>query len=93
MEEMNIGQVELANRAKVSQSTVNRVINSPTNSRIDTLYKIAQALNMPLEYLLIDNEQQAVLCKTVSGMTNNELQDLILYIEKERLWKSQKSST
>jgi len=91
MEELNVGQLELASKAKVSQSTINRVLNSPTNSRIDTLYKIAKALNVPLEYLVIESERKALLCKAVSDMSDQELQDIVIHIEKERLWRTQGS--
>lgn len=90
MEELNMGQLELANKANVSQSTINRVLNSPTNSRIDTLYKIGKALEVPLEYLIIRSEVKASLCKTVSHMSDQELQDTIIHIEKEKLWKTKK---
>lgn len=88
MKELKISQLKLSGRAKISQSTVNRVLNSPTKSRIDTLCKIAKALNVPLEYLVINNETKALLCKTVSNMTDSDLQETILHIEKERLWKT-----
>mgnify|MGYP001767750321 FL=1 len=91
MEELNVGQLDLASKAKVSQSTINRVLNSPTNSRIDTLYKIAKALNVPLEYLVIESERKALLCKAVSDMSDQELQDIVIHIEKERLWRTQGS--
>ncbi|MBN1365597.1 MAG: helix-turn-helix transcriptional regulator [Syntrophaceae bacterium] len=91
MEELNIGQLEIAKRAKVSQSTINRVLNTPTKSRIDTLYKIAKALNIPLEYLVIKNEIKALLSRTIGDMNDQELQDTILHIEKERAWKKIKS--
>jgi transcriptional regulator with XRE-family HTH domain len=87
MDLLEIKQEHFAKKAGVSQSTVNRVLNTPTKSRIDTLRKIANALLVPLEYLTISDERKARLCLSFQDMSDEDLQATIFHIEKEKLWK------
>jgi transcriptional regulator with XRE-family HTH domain len=93
LKEMQIkdwGQSELANKARVSQSTINRLLNENANSRIDTVYKVAKALEVPVEYLIVEDEQKALLCLQISKMNRDELQETLSHIEKEQLYKERK---
>lgn len=86
--ETGMTQTELALKAGVSQSTVNRVLNSPTKNWIDTVRKIADALEVPLEYLIIEDEKKAMLSLLAHDMSEKDLQETVFYIEKEKLWKT-----
>ena len=87
MEVLEIKQKQFAKKAGVSQSTINRALNTPTQSRIDTLQKIANALRVPLEYLTIEDEKKASLCLLIHEMSEDDLSSTIFHIEKEKLWK------
>ena len=63
MKELNWGQKELAAKAHVSQSTVNRILNSPTSNRLDTIQRVASALGRPLEYFTTaDEKKRSYVC-------------------------------
>lgn len=58
MENKDWGQTDLAVKAHVSQSTINRLLNETAKSRMDTVYKVAKALNLPVEYLVVEDEEK-----------------------------------
>jgi len=90
MDALEIKQANFAKMAGVSQSTINRVLNTPIRSRIDTLQKIAKTLRVPMEYLTIGDEKKALLCLSLYDMSDEDLQATIFHIEKEKLWKAAK---
>lgn len=92
MKELRIKQDELAGKSGVSQSTINRLLNTPIKSRIDTIQKVAKALSLPPEYLTIKNERHANICKLLYEMNDQDLQDTLFHIEKEKLWKKAKKA-
>jgi transcriptional regulator with XRE-family HTH domain len=89
----DINQVDLANKAKVSQSTINRISNTGNNARIGTLYKIAKVLGVPVEYIVIEDEQKALLALEMATLPKDELSQLLLYIEKEKLYQQSKKAS
>ena len=92
MAELKMRQDELALKAGISQSTVNRVLNSPTKNRLDTIQKIADALRLPLEYLIAEDEKKALLYLSIYNMNDEDLQETSFYIEKEKLWKERRKA-
>lgn len=86
-------QTRLSNKAHVSQSTIFRVLNSATNARIGTLNKIADALGIPIEYLVIEDETKALLCLEISRMDKDEVHQTLLHLEKEKLFKASKKAS
>jgi len=92
MKKKNIDQLALAAKAGVSQSTINRTLNSGTNTRIGTVVKIAKALGVPPEYLIIEDETKALLCLELSHMDKDTLRQTLLYLEKEKLYKELKKT-
>lgn len=52
--ETGVSQTELARRMDVSPSVISRIINKPSNTRVQTLNRIAKALDRPLSDLLDD---------------------------------------
>lgn len=92
MAELKMKQDELALKAGISQSTVNRVLNSPTINRLDTIQKIADALRLPLEYLIAEDEKKALLYLSIYNMDDEDLQETSFYIEKEKLWKERRKA-
>jgi len=73
MRSLGVNQDKLAELANVSQSTIHRILKSPTRNRIDTLKKIAKVLEVPLEYLTIEDEKKAILClKIIEGASQEE---------------------
>lgn len=89
MKELSFNEQRLAKKARVSQSTVNRLLNTPIKSRIDTLQKVSAALGLPPEYFTIPDEKRALLCRTIHEMNEQDLQATIFHVEKEKLWKNQ----
>ena len=56
----NFSQAQLAKKAGVLQSTISDIENGKRNPRIDTLQKLANALDVSLNELLEDNKTKAV---------------------------------
>ena len=90
MKKKNWDQSSLSKKAGVSQSTINRTLNAGTNSRIGTLNKIARALDVPVEYLVIEDETKALLCLEIAKMNKEETHQALLHFEKEKLYKELK---
>ncbi|MFR6018393.1 MAG: helix-turn-helix domain-containing protein [Paraclostridium sordellii] len=44
---------KLANKSSLGKSTVSRLINQTGTPRIETIYKIAKALDIEIEYITI----------------------------------------
>jgi transcriptional regulator with XRE-family HTH domain len=87
MEIVGIKQEKLEKKAHVGQSTVNRILNTKNRARIDTLSRIAAVLDVPLEYLTTDNDVKAALFLAIHQMDQDEVNNTISHVEKERLWK------
>ncbi len=87
------GQEKLAEKADVSQSTINRVLNNATNARIGTLNKIADALGYPVQYLVIQDETRALLCLELSRMDKDFVKKTLFDIEKEKLYRQSKQAS
>ena len=93
MDKSCMNQAELADKAGVSQSTINRILNTGNNARIGTLYKIAKVICVPVEYIVIEDEQKAILALEMSRLPKDELSQLLLYIEKEKLYQQSKKAS
>lgn len=59
-----LSQQELANKAKVTRVTLARIEEDKTDPRLSTLKKIANALNVHVCYLLLE-ENEVIDYKTV----------------------------
>jgi transcriptional regulator with XRE-family HTH domain len=90
MKRKDWGQEKLAKTAKVSQSTINRILNEGADPRIGTLLKISGALDIPVEYLTIEDETKALLCLQIARMDQEEIRETLLHLEKEKLYKEAK---
>lgn len=84
MNKLGITQTSLANEARVAQSTINRLLNTPIKSRIDTLLNVAHAIKLPIEYLITEDETKASLYLKINSMSKEEIEALNTHIEKER---------
>jgi len=93
MKKKDLTQTDLSKKAKVGQSTVNRILNTAVNARIGTLNKIASVLGVPLEYLITENETKALLCLEVSRMNADEIHQTLLHLEKEKLYRESKKAS
>lgn len=93
MKKRNWSQIDLSKKAGVSQSTINRILNSAADARIGTLNKVAYALKIPIEYLVVEDESKAFLCLEISRLDKNETQETLLYFEKEKLFKESKKAS
>jgi len=56
----NFSQAQLAKKAGVPQSAISDIENGKRNPRIDTLQKLANALDVSLNELLEDDNTKAV---------------------------------
>lgn len=88
MELRGLKQIPLAQGAGVSQSTINRILNEASSPRMDTIIKISQALNVPLESLTHPNDLAAEIIYELHFMEDVELSKLLEHIRKEKLWKT-----
>jgi transcriptional regulator with XRE-family HTH domain len=93
MDRRGIKQTKLGDLAGVSQSTVNRILNTTIDPRVGTLAKIANVLCVPVEYLTIEDETKANLCLEVSRMGKDDVHQTLLHIEKEKLYKESKKAS
>lgn len=77
-------QIDLSVNSGVSQSTVNRTLNSDINTRVGTLIKIAKSLGLPIEYLIVEDETKANLCLEISRMNKEEIHQALLHILRKK---------
>ena len=87
MEKSGWTQFDLSQKAGVSQSTINRILNTGNNARIGTLNKIAKVLHIPIEYLVTEDETKSLLCLEISRLSKEEIHQTLLHLEKEKLYK------
>jgi ribosome-binding protein aMBF1 (putative translation factor) len=52
MKQRGINQRDLATRLKVTPAVISRILNNPSHSKLDTLSRIARALDVPVRQLL-----------------------------------------
>lgn len=88
MELRDLKQDMLARGAGVAQSTINRILHERNVPNMDTIIKISQALNVPLEALTHPNDIAAEIIYELHYMDNKELNEVLENIRKEKLWKS-----
>jgi len=69
---------KLGELAGVGQNTISRIENGDENPRIDTLRKIAGALNVDVYYFLNDSMRTYFDIPEVSDALTNEIRELIL---------------
>jgi transcriptional regulator with XRE-family HTH domain len=69
-------QSSICKLAKISQSTLSDIENGKTNLTVETLYKIADALEISVVWLLGENAE-----KQDEGYTQEELVDIQKYKE------------
>ena len=93
MDKKEWNQTILSKKARVSQSTINRILNTGNNARIGTLNKIAKVLDVPVEYLVTEDETKALLCLEISLMSKDEIHQTLLHLEKEKLYKQSKKAS
>lgn len=73
-ETRGVSRYALAKSADVSKSALNELISGKTKPYVYTLYKICNALNMPIEELLCDK-----LDEKNNNLSSNEQEILIIY--------------
>lgn len=86
-------QFDLAHRAGISQSILNRILNTANNARIGTLNKIAKALAVPVQYLITEDETKALLYMEISKMDQADVHATLLHLDKEKLYKQAKKAS
>lgn len=60
-EKQNLSQLELAERAKVNLSTINRLERGISNIRLRNVFKITKALHIPIyKFFLVDKETKRI---------------------------------
>ena len=69
---------KLGELAGVGQNTISRIESGDENPRIDTLRKIANALNVDVYYFLNDSMRTYFDIPEVSDALTNEIKELIL---------------
>lgn len=89
----NLTQAELAKRAGLRQSAIARIENQGTLPRIDTVYKIAKALDMEFDFITINRENNFAnqeIIGIISALTDEirslkqEVHDLKVSIHPEK---------
>lgn len=75
--EQNMSLRELAEKAEVSASLLSQIENSRANPSVRSLYSIAAALSLPVDYFFSDNGNQetetAASASPISQMTSSHL--------------------
>lgn len=92
MQKKDLNQIDISLRAGVSQSTINRILNTGVSARIGTLNKIAHVLGVPVEYLVTEDETKALLFLEISHLSKEEIHQTLLHLEKEKLYKESKKA-
>lgn len=92
MQKKDLNQIDVSLRAGVSQSTINRILNTGVSARIGTLNKIAHVLGVPVEYLVTEDETKALLFLEISQLSKEEIHQTLLHLEKEKLYKETKKA-
>ena len=93
MQKKGMSQLELSDKAGISQSTINRILNTGNNARIGTLNKIAKVLGVPVEYLVTEDETKALLFLEIHQLSKDEVHQTLLHLEKEKLYKQSKKAS
>lgn len=93
MQKKNLSQVDVSIRSGISQSTINRILNTGNNARIGTLKKIADVLGVPVEYLVTPDETKALLYLEMHQLSKEEVHQTLLHLEKEKLYKQSKKAS
>ncbi len=77
MYDKRITQQTLAGKLKISQAMVSQWLNSSKNPTLTSLKKIASALDIPVTYLIDENQKNAEPIKPVKKKTD-EINDNII---------------
>jgi transcriptional regulator with XRE-family HTH domain len=90
MDQYGYDETEMARRAGLNQSTINRVLNSTTIPKFTTLKKIAESLNIPVEALTHPDETVSMLLIELSRLDREVTHDLLKHAEMEKLYREKK---
>lgn len=72
-------QVKLANRAGLSQSTINRILSADSSATADSIAQLARAFAKPPASLLMDDPVQLALFEAVQALKPDARQRLLGY--------------
>ncbi len=56
LREKKMTQMELAKEMNIKQASLSKILSGKNSSRIGTIQKIADALNVPINYFIDDND-------------------------------------
>jgi len=87
--ELEITQKELANRAGLKASYLNRVLNNPSNLTLDTIVKISEALELDAKVLLKPKSDKAWI--QLSGEIDQVLKHVVQTTVEEAVENHMKS--
>lgn len=87
MKEKGIVQDRLGESAGVSQSTVNRLLNEEVVPLYGNVVKIAQALDVPVEYLACESDVKALLYLHIKDMTDQEINDILFQVRRDKYFR------
>ena len=79
---LDIKQSELARKTGVTEATISDYINAKQTPRLSVVEKIADVLNVSVDYLLgRSNKLQTDETLDINNLSQNEINDVKIYIE------------
>lgn len=93
MRKQGLVQETLAEKAGVSQSTVNRLLNEDVDPLFGNVVKIAKALDVPVEYLTTESDVKALLYLRIKNTSDEEVNNILFQVRRDQYFREHGEAT